>query len=50
MSRDRMCPQTATMQEGMFVEYESLSNFESVAAHEVFVCFQEFFPRVSRYD
>jgi hypothetical protein len=33
MRRDRICPQTATMQEGMFVEYGSLSNFESVVAH-----------------
>jgi hypothetical protein len=33
MSRDRICPQTATMQEGMFVEYGSLSNFESVVTH-----------------
>jgi hypothetical protein len=31
------------MQEGMFVEYGSLSNFESVVAHYVFVCFQDFF-------
>jgi hypothetical protein len=43
MSRDRIRPQTATMQEGMFVEYRSLSNFESVVAHQVFVCFQGFF-------
>jgi hypothetical protein len=33
MSRDRIRPQTATMQEGMFVEYGSLLNFESVVAH-----------------
>jgi hypothetical protein len=33
MSRDRICPQIATMQEGMFVEYGSFSNFESVVAH-----------------
>jgi hypothetical protein len=33
MSRDRICPQTATMQEEMFVEYGSLLNFESVVAH-----------------
>jgi hypothetical protein len=33
MSRDRICPQTATMQERMFVEDESLSNFESIVAH-----------------
>jgi hypothetical protein len=43
MSRDRICPQTATVQKGMFVEYGSLSNFESVIVHYVFVCFQDFF-------
>jgi hypothetical protein len=33
MSRGWICPQTATMQEGMFVEYGSLLNFELVVAH-----------------
>jgi hypothetical protein len=43
MSLDRICPQTATMQEGMFVKYGSLSNFESVVVHYVFVYFHDFF-------
>jgi hypothetical protein len=42
MSCDRICPQTATMQEGMFIEHGSLLNFESVVTHYVFVCFQDF--------
>jgi hypothetical protein len=33
MSCDRICPQTAIMQEGISVEYGSLSNFESVVVH-----------------
>jgi hypothetical protein len=42
-------PQTATMQEGMFIEYLSLSNFESVVAHWVLFVFSIFSSGVTSW-